>query len=356
MTFTLSGNIELGVAYENWKRSHPSGRNLMSSSRSAVELEISEAARPTWAYFSMSALSAVLASYGLLANSPAVIIGAMLVAMLLNPITALSMALVVGDRALIRQSLPAEMFGAVLVFSIGFLIGLINLSLPLTSEMLSRTDPSLLDLVIAIAGGAAGSYAIGNPRLNSALAGVAIATALVPPLANAGILAAHGAFNLALGSLILYAGNYAAIVLSAMVVFWLLGHRPKDISLEDGLAVTAVRLAQVSLFIVLAIYLAVRLSQLMDDHTRKIEIQNIVERELREVPGSRLIELRVSPKVAPRAIVVTVRTPQTITPEMVSRIEAALPQEAIGNLRLRVRSIPVFVANSDGYLFNSEPD
>ena len=328
----------------------------MQYSKLAVEKEISEAARPTTAYFAMSGLSAVLASYGLLANSPAVIIGAMLVAMLLNPITALSMALVVGDRTLIRQSGSAELFGAVLVFSIGLAIGFANISLPLTSEMLSRTDPSLLDLVIAIAGGTAGAYAIGNPRLNSALAGVAIATALVPPLANAGILVAHGAINLALGSIILYASNYAAIVLSAMVVFWLLGHRPRAIGTVDGVVVKIVRIAQISLFVMLSVHLTIRFSELMKDHARAAEIQAAVEKELKAVPGSRLIELRVSPRVAPGAVVVSVRTPQTITPDMVAKFEASISPKALHGLRLRVRSIPVIVANSDGYIFLSDPD
>ena len=328
----------------------------MPSSRLAVEKEISEAARPTIAYFSMSGLSAVLASYGLLANSPAVIIGAMLVAMLLNPITSLSMALVVADKGLIRQSLSAELIGAVLVFSIGLIIGLANQSFPLTPEMLSRTDPSLLDLVIATAGGMAGAYAIGNPRLNSALAGVAIATALVPPLANAGILAAHGYINLVFGSLILYASNYAAIVLSAMAVFWFLGHRPRKLEATDVIVVKAVRISQIALFLVLAIHLTLRFSQLMKDHERAADLHQILESELESVPGARLIELRVSPRVAPSSIVITVRAPSAITPDMVAGFEKKIPREILGGLRLRVRSIPVVVANSDGYLFVSDPD
>ena len=76
--------------------------------------------------------------------------------------------------------------------------------------MLNRTNATLLDLVIAVAGGPAVAYATGNIQLNSALAGVAIATALVPPLANAGMLLAQGAPQLAFGALLLFVSNYAS--------------------------------------------------------------------------------------------------------------------------------------------------
>lgn len=327
----------------------------MTPSMREVEREVAEAAGPTRAYFMMSGLSAVLASYGLLANSPAVIIGAMLVAMLLNPITGLSMALVTGDAQLIQRAAPAELFGALLVFAIGFAIGLGNQALPFTSEMLSRTDPSLLDLVIAVAGGTAASYAIGNPRLNSALAGVAIATALVPPLANAGILMAHGSVNLALGALVLYASNYASIVFSAMVVFWFLGHRPRrGGELNKKVAIIG-RLGQITLFVLLAVHLAVRLNELVSQHTRMTEVEYALETGLSDMPGARLIEIRIAPRVAPNAIVATVRTPQPLTPSDVARLEARLPLAAKEDLRLRIRSIPVVVANSDGYLFGDDP-
>ncbi len=323
----------------------------MAEYKVEVAREIAEAARPTRAYFIMTGLATVLASYGLLANSPAVIIGAMLVAMLLNPITGLSYAFVTADIALIRRAGIAEFLGAVLVFAIGFVVGTVHHDLPITQEMLVRCDPTLLDLVIAIAGGAAVSYATGNLRLNSALAGVAIATALVPPLANAGMLMAHGEPHLAAGALLLYVSNYASVLLAAMVVFWLLGHRPDRETSTSMRVVRMGRFGQLLLFVVLAAQLAVRLADQIEARTRLVEVEKSLSVGLAKTPGAHLIEVRIAPRTAPQAIVAVVRTPQPVTPAEVARLELALPAVAKGELRLRVRSIPVVVANSDGYLY-----
>lgn len=323
----------------------------MAEYRVEVAREIAEAARPTRAYFIMTGLATVLASYGLLANSPAVIIGAMLVAMLLNPITGLSYAFVTADAALVRRAGIAEFLGAVLVFAIGFVVGSVHHDLPITQEMLVRCDPTLLDLVIAIAGGAAVSYATGNLRLNSALAGVAIATALVPPLANAGMLMAHGEPHLAAGALLLYVSNYASVLLAAMVVFWLLGHRPDRETDTSMRLVRAGRLGQLALFVVLSAQLALRLADQIEARTRLVEVEESLSVGLARTPGARLIDVRIAPRTAPQAIVAVVRTPQPVTPAEVAKLELALPAGAKGDLRLRVRSIPVVVANSDGYLY-----
>ena len=326
----------------------------MTRSNENVALEIADAARPSRAYFVMTGLATVLASYGLLANSPAVIIGAMLVAMLLNPITGLSYALVTGDGALVRRAGIAETLGALLVFSIGLGVGFANQNLPVTQEMLNRTNATLLDLVIAVAGGAAVAYATGNIRLNSALAGVAIATALVPPLADAGMLLAQGAPQLAFGALLLFVSNYAAILLAAMVVFWLLGHRPNRRRDGPETLVSIGRLAQLALFVVLAAHLGLRFSEEIAARTRTVEIEQSLRESLLAEPGARLIEARIAPQSAPDAIIATVRTPHPLTPANVERMEAALPLDARRDLKLRVRSIPVVIANSRAYLFEDD--
>ncbi len=325
-----------------------------SAALNKISTEIANAAQPTHGYFIMTALATILACYGLLANSTAVIIGAMLVAMLLYPITGLSFGLVTATPKLLRKAALAEFLGAILVFSIGLFVGFLHHNLPITQEMLNRTDPTLLDLVIAVAGGAASSYATGNARLNSALAGVAIATALVPPLANAGMLVSHGEYQLMFGSLTLYVGNYAAVLLSAMVIFWLMGHRPHNAEDGDKRLAFIIRAAQLLLFLVLLSHLTVRFVDQIEAKAREIEAKQILQTELANIHGARLVELRIAPSAAPSAIVATVRTPKTITPALVKKLEQKLPAEVKGDLRLRVRSVPVTIANSDGYLFTED--
>jgi uncharacterized hydrophobic protein (TIGR00271 family) len=176
-------------------------------------------------YVVINGLAATIASYGLLANSPVVIIGAMILAMLLGPITGVALALVESDMFLFRGAVLA-LLGGITVFMItAFVIGLIHHRIPITSEIIALTAPNLIDLMIALAGGAAGAFATVSPRLSISLVGVAIATALVPPLAAASFLVGRGEYQLGFGAFELAFTNMVAIELAASVVLWLNGFR-----------------------------------------------------------------------------------------------------------------------------------
>jgi uncharacterized hydrophobic protein (TIGR00271 family) len=204
--------------FENWATNQ--------NASPAVRKQIHDNASLNWAYLVMNALSTVVAAYGLLQDSVAVVIGAMVIATLLGPITGIALSLVDGDTTLFRRALMAELVGIGIVLAISFTIGGIHGSIPLGQQILSRTSPNILDLMIALAGGAAGAYAMASPRVAAGLVGVAIATALVPPLAVAGICFARGEGRLALGAILLFLANFVAIQLSSSVVLAILGfHR-----------------------------------------------------------------------------------------------------------------------------------
>jgi uncharacterized hydrophobic protein (TIGR00271 family) len=174
----------------------------------------------------LTALSTVIAAFGLIANSPAVVIGAMLVAPLMQPIMGFAAALALGRP---RHEITCLLLTALATLeAIGFAV-LIGLLVPtfrvvtLTPELLSRTTPALLDLGIAVTAGAAGAYVTVRPRSLGAIAGAAIAVALVPPLAACGVLLAHGNGSLAVGALFLFLTNLVGIILAAVVVFLLTG-------------------------------------------------------------------------------------------------------------------------------------
>ena len=172
---------------------------------------VREGSEPGRVFWLMNALSAVIACYGLFANSPAVVIGAMVVAMLLGSIAGVALGLNEGDRPLLWRALFSLTGGILWIIAIAVAIGLIHRDVPLTDEILARTDPGLFDLMIALAGGAAGAVAVLSPRVNTSIVGVAVATALVPPLAAAGILLARAEFALAGGALLLALANVVAI-------------------------------------------------------------------------------------------------------------------------------------------------
>jgi uncharacterized hydrophobic protein (TIGR00271 family) len=189
-----------------------------------------ELRRLLWQFGSLIVLSASIAGFGLLANSAGVVIGAMLVAPLMVPIQALGASLVQGN--LRRMGISAAvilggMVGAILTGYVVAIIGGPTVSLDaLPSELLARTAPGLLDLAIAVAAGAAGGYVIARPQVSSAMPGVGIAVALVPPLATVGICIQLGEQSLARGALLLFFTNLAAIVLSGAVMIFGAGFRP----------------------------------------------------------------------------------------------------------------------------------
>jgi len=178
-------------------------------------------------------LSTMIAAFGLLANSAAVVIGAMLVAPLMTPMLALSASLVYAQMRRFVGALLMVIFGTIAAIAVGWFVAFIASGgiTPdaLDSEILARTSPSLLDLGIAIAAGLAGGYVLTHKGSMSSLPGVAIAVALVPPLATIGVTLRLGATDLATGALLLYTTNLIAIVLSASVVMLMSGFVPDHI-------------------------------------------------------------------------------------------------------------------------------
>lgn len=177
---------------------------------------------------SLLSLSTLIAGLGLVTNSAAVVIGAMLVAPLMVPILGAGLALMQGNLPLMKQSMKAVCLGFMAAFFIGVLIGLF-VPIPdfLTPELNARGNPSVLDIFIALASGVAAAYAMGRPDLSAALPGVAIAAALVPPIATSGIAFAEGVWGVAAQSSLLFLTNVITIILSASLTLYLTGVRMK---------------------------------------------------------------------------------------------------------------------------------
>jgi uncharacterized hydrophobic protein (TIGR00271 family) len=173
-------------------------------------------------------LASAIASFGLLGDSVAAVIGAMVVAPLMLPIMGLAFSISLGDRPRILNSLLVSLAGIAIAVAVGFLLTLpvAGLLHPRTiPQIMGRTAPHLLDLMAALATGVAGAFALSRRDVSDTLPGVAIAVSLVPPLANVGILLAFGEPNLATGSLLLFFTNYVAILITGALVFELMGFR-----------------------------------------------------------------------------------------------------------------------------------
>jgi uncharacterized hydrophobic protein (TIGR00271 family) len=181
-------------------------------------------------YATLMVLSVIIASLGLVGNSTAVVIGAMIVAPLMTPILALAASLVMSWPR--RQAIAALILlgGCAAGAAVAWLVSSVlpaERFIVLPNELLARTNPTLLDLGIGLAAGAAGAYVTVRTKVGSAIAGVAIAVALVPPLAATGILLQRGEGQLAAHAALLLLTNITTITLSAAVVFLVTGLTPK---------------------------------------------------------------------------------------------------------------------------------
>ena len=174
-------------------------------------------------YLILMILSTLLASFGLFANSTAVIIGAMLVAPLMTPIVSLSMGLLRAETKMIRDSFIKITVGVILALIASSLLSYLLPYSEITPEMRTRINPTLLDLAIAIFSGIAAAYSKSFKEITQNLAGVAIAVALVPPLAVAGVGLGYGEIYMFLGAFLLFFTNLVGIIVAAILTFQILG-------------------------------------------------------------------------------------------------------------------------------------
>jgi len=306
----------------------------------------------------MNTLAATIASYGLFANSPAVIIGAMIVAMLLGPITGVALSLVDSDMKLLLRSIATLLAGSISVMATAFVIALLHKDIPITNEILVRTSPNLIDLMIALAGGAAGAYASVSPRLSVAFVGVAIATALVPPLCSAVILFAHGELSLGLGAFLLTFTNMVAIQFACSLVFWFTGFRRvshrSELSLLTFLKRNAV---SITILCVLAVFLTGSLHQNVSRQLFESNARFSLAREMQQFAGNYVAEARFETQASTdtpgrtifRAVV---RGPLEPSADDVRSMERKLPSPPDGtSLELRVRFVKTVVITRDGHIF-----
>jgi uncharacterized hydrophobic protein (TIGR00271 family) len=303
----------------------------------------------------MNALATVVACYGLLANSVAVVIGAMIIAMLLGPITGIALAIVDGDSSLLRQAMQAEVAGAGIVLAVSWCIGRVHSDMPLTSEMLARTQPNIMDLMIALAGGAAGAYATVSPRVAVGLVGVAIATALVPPLAVCGICLAHGYMALARGSFLLFFANFVAIQVSSSLVMWLHGFHRLTVRSATPQAYRARIAVSLALLLVLGVLLESSFAKSVAQRKYEASVEAALNRGLGAYPGVRLTSVRFTSKRSKVVITAVARTPYSFSPARVAALEGQLPTRKGQPVELHVRSVITKETTRRGYLHELGP-
>jgi uncharacterized hydrophobic protein (TIGR00271 family) len=330
------------VARRAWRSISDVIPPLTREGQLALYRNLQEAARPNVHFFVLITLSSVIASLGLLINSPAVVIGAMLVAPLMSPIVAIAAGLTFGDAQMLREGLASTVQGAMAAIFIAIVIGLIVPGAGATSEILARTEPSLIDLMIALASGMAGAYAIARKEVGEALPGVAIAAALLPPLASAGLGVALRDGAIVGGALLLFTTNLIAIVFAASVVFLLLGVRPpagerNNRWFRQGITVTGLSLLVISLPLAFLLWRSVEKGRI-EEQTRQV-----LEQELQSWGAVEIADLDINHQLQEVEVLGTLYSQNPITEDQLTELQQELEAVLRPEVSLRMIVIPAEV-------------
>lgn len=181
-----------------------------------------ERGRRLSSFWVLIVLATVIATAGVIADSTATVIGAMIVAPLMTPILGTALSVVLANRRLIVKNLAMVVLGALCVVVIAYVLGLTTHTLLVAdtnSQIAGRVSPHLIDLIAALATGGVGAFAMVRSDVSDALPGVAIAISLVPPLAVVGLTLESGAPAQAAGALLLFGTNVSAIIATGTVIF-----------------------------------------------------------------------------------------------------------------------------------------
>ena len=194
-------------------------------SREELYQDVNDSVQVTTTYYALVVLSTVVAAGGMLRNNVAIVIGAMVIAPLIGPNIALALATTLGDWKLFWKAIRVNVSGLIVGFILSLVAGFFLTVDPSLNEIATRTEIGLGDIVLALAAGIAGALSM-TRGVSSALIGVMVAVALMPPLVASGMLLGAGQMYLAYKATLLVVTNVAAINLAGVVTFLTLGLRP----------------------------------------------------------------------------------------------------------------------------------
>jgi uncharacterized hydrophobic protein (TIGR00271 family) len=302
-----------------------------------LDLDAGDTGAKRSAFWLMLTLAAVIATAGVLTDSTATVIGAMIIAPLSTPIMGTALGLVVGRDRLALRAVRYVLAGIVLVVALGALGSLV---LPSATDLLdnsqiaARTSPGLLDMLAALATGVAGALGLARTDIADILPGVAIAISLVPPLAVVGVCLGSQSYALALGAFVLFASNVIAMIIAGTAVFTLCGF--------GRLAAIRSRFGRGRVYLVVAGMLALVLIPLTANTVASVLVTMWTDRAeratqawLADTPGADIESVRADGRTA----VIDVRAPGQLpsTQVLLSSLSGQLP-----------RGTRVELATSDG--------
>lgn len=293
-------------------------------------------------YIVLTIGACIIATLGLLSNSAAVIIGAMLVAPLMLPIRGMAYGILDGDPKLLKTGIVSLLVGTAIAIALSTALGLSLGFSNYGSEVWARSKPTLLDLGIAIAAGGISGYAKVQPRISSTLAGTAIAVALMPPVCVIGLGIAQGELTtLSFGATLLYLTNLVGITLACMLAFVLTGYAPIH-KARRPLSLVSICTA------VLVVPLALSLFNLVRQNRLEAEVQDALVNGTVTFQRLRTFRTETNWLSTPPQVRLVVASVEPLTPKQVLLLEDYLEQRLRRRFELIFEVGPIQEVTSAG--------
>lgn len=295
-------------------------RNITSQDINQIQIDLLEESTLDINYVVLILGSCVIATFGLLSNSAAVIIGAMIVAPLMLPIRGLAFGALKGNISLFRKGLISIVVGTFVAIILAWILGSLVRLPDFGSEVVARSKPTLLDLGIAVAAGGISAFAKVQPKVSGTLAGTAIAVALMPPICVIGLGLSHANWSLSLGASLLYLTNLLGITLSCMLTFLIAGYIP----------LYGARKALIwafTLTAILLIPLGVSFAELLRQSQLEVSLKRALLNRTITFQRVELIKSDTNWLTKPPEVSLTVRSSEALTSKQVELLEAFVEKE-----------------------------
>ncbi|MEL6352540.1 MAG: DUF389 domain-containing protein [Cyanobacteria bacterium J06627_28] len=305
---------QIGERLDDWRKKYLEGRRVSPQAHQHMQDSLMDDAELDYDYVVLTVGACLIATLGLLSNSAAVIIGAMLIAPLMSPIRSVAFGILEGDLDLVLAGLKALGVGTGIAIALSAMIGFGSGFLEYGSEVLARSSPTLLDLGIAITAGGISGYGKVQTKLSSTLAGTAIAVALMPPLCVVGLGMAQFNASLTLGASLLYCTNLLGITLACMLAFFLAGYSPFRRARRPLSFV-------VLLTSLLVVPLGLGLVELVRQNQLEANVKRALLEETKTFQNMQLVSSYTNWQASPPEVSMVVNASEPITPRQVMLLE-----------------------------------
>jgi len=317
-----------GSKYWSWLKENP-------TSIATINKTLWRGAIPSGSFCLMLVLSSAIATFGLLANSAAAVIGAMIISPLIQPTIGIAYAMVMANRRLLKQSSLTAVLGIIITVVTALLVARLIGLRTLNPEIMSRTDPSLIDLGIALGAGFAGAFAYTRQSVADTLPGTAVAVALAPPLGVVGIGLATWHMALIQGASILFLTNFVGIIFSGGLVFVFHGYGTIA-KARQGLMVTIFAL------LLLGLPLGYRMRHLLASSNVRSNVENLVRHQEIIFADKEIRNLKVASQSDSLLIELEIEAQRnSISKKQVESAREFLSNRSSTPVTLRIKLVPI---------------